>query len=273
MAYLFIVAVALYFIGQKTDKLETFFKYLSYAVTVVTFVGLGIGFDDSDNDEMDGYQNDSDSEVIDFSFNRSNLEKGDQEFKLKNYTQAVNYYKKAISDGKDLSYVYLKIGESYVELDLKNIALDYFDEALKLDPANYKTYNEIGDIYAKSKNYEEALKHYETGISYNPNYPSLWNSKASSLMNTDRIEEAVHCYEKALSLDPEYPNAWLGLGIIHYYGCDCDMALKYLDKAVKYSKGWQKPVEAQKKISMDCKMNTLCAWGRQAYVEYINRTK
>jgi len=115
---------------------------------------------------------------------------------LGNYSEAITEYKRAIEINPNLSFLYLRIGANYREMQQYELALEYFEKAtlineqlnvndpipylsiaktyvqmgqffsaglnarkaLRFDPENPDTYGQLGVIYHKARNYEGAIE-------------------------------------------------------------------------------------------------------------------
>jgi len=120
-----------------------------------------------------------------------------------NYGQAISEYKEAIHINPNLTFIYLRIGANYRELEQYENALDYFDKAatineqlgvndsipyfsiattytqmgqfllagtnarkgLNFDPDNADMFGRLGIIYHRSRNYEGAIPAFKCAIS------------------------------------------------------------------------------------------------------------
>jgi len=120
-----------------------------------------------------------------------------------NYGQAISEYKEAIHINPNLTFIYLRIGANYRELEQYENALEYFDKAatineqlgvndsipyfsiattytqmgqfllagtnarkgLNFDPDNADAFGRLGIIYHRSRNYEGAIPAFKCAIS------------------------------------------------------------------------------------------------------------
>jgi tetratricopeptide (TPR) repeat protein len=111
------------------------------------------------------------------------------------YRVAIEEYEKAAAINPNLTFLYIRIGVIYRELQIFNVALEYFEKAitvnnsngvldpipyigiaktyarqgqffiaslngekaLSIDPTNADTYGQLGDIYTRARNYEGAM--------------------------------------------------------------------------------------------------------------------
>jgi tetratricopeptide (TPR) repeat protein len=83
-------------------------------------------------------------------------------------------------------------------------AIQYFDNAIKLEPLNYFAWVNKGLILKKLDSREEALLCYDKAIGINAGYPNAWFNKGVLLGCMGKLEEAVECFEKVLAIDPNH---------------------------------------------------------------------
>jgi len=73
--------------------------------------------------------------------------------------------------------------------------------------------DEIQDLVAKGQSFLEdgkfndALDFFEQALLLNPDDPDLWNHKGIALRSMGRYEEAMECFNKSLKIDPRDKNA------------------------------------------------------------------
>lgn len=85
-----------------------------------------------------------------------------------NYAAAIEQYKRAVAVAPNQTFLYIRIGQNYRELELHDQALSYFAEAASInevlgieDPLPYiaiaKTYSRMGEFFAAALNAEKAI--------------------------------------------------------------------------------------------------------------------
>ena len=100
----------------------------------------------------------------------------------------------------DFGPAYYGLGLYYVALDEKNIALDYFDKAITLDPDFLDSYLRKGNCYHRLKRYTESIDCFDFVITREPGYLNgiAYFNKGNSLKEIKRIDDAIDCYQKAI---------------------------------------------------------------------------
>ena len=142
---------------------------------------------------------------------------GDNLILLKNYTQALDYLKKAISDtsANNISYPYHNLGVCYRELNDSEKALGFFKLSIQKTKDNLSSDHflitqsllGIADTYRYSKDYNTALSYYKQSqqIDHNNNLLKLrvLYGKAFTLFLQDKMKASLFVVQKADQLISE----------------------------------------------------------------------
>lgn len=81
-------------------------------------------------------------------------------------------------------------------------AIEFYTQAIQLDPKNHVLYSNRSAAHAQMKKYEEALADAEVTVKLNPTWSKGFSRKGAALAYLKRHEDAVKAYEEALRLDP-----------------------------------------------------------------------
>ena len=96
------------------------------------------------------------------------------------------------------------VGDAYFGLMQFGPAIEYYKQALAINPDDVDTLNDIGLAEHYEGRSADGLKYIETGITKNPYYQRIWLTKgfiyAYGIGNS---EEAVKAWERAKTIDPE----------------------------------------------------------------------
>lgn len=82
-------------------------------------------------------------------------------------------------------------------------AIDFYTEALKLDPGNHVLYSNRSAAYCKAEKFAEALADADECVKLAPNWTKGYTRKGAALEFLGRFDEAVGVYEDALQKEPE----------------------------------------------------------------------
>ena len=86
-----------------------------------------------------------------------------------------------------------------------NIALELYNQILKIDPNHSQALNNIAVIFSDSKDYQKAISAYEKAIEINPNYADAHNNLGVIYADLGENQKAKSCYEKAIEINPNLP--------------------------------------------------------------------
>lgn len=81
-------------------------------------------------------------------------------------------------------------------------AIEYFDEAIRLDPNFAPAYDNRGFRYHALGEYEKALENFTEAIRVDPNYAIAYASRGSTYHVMGEYEKAAQAYNEAIRLDP-----------------------------------------------------------------------
>ena len=88
-----------------------------------------------------------------------------------------------------------------------NIALELYNQILKIDPNHSRALNNIAVIFSDSKDYQKAISSYEKAIEINPGYADAHNNLGVIYADLGENEKAIGCYEKAIEINPNFYEA------------------------------------------------------------------
>jgi tetratricopeptide (TPR) repeat protein len=103
---------------------------------------------------------------------------------------------------EDLGRILFYIGTCLKEMGRFEEAIGVLERAVGADSEDVLNHNLLGFCYYKIKRHEEAVACFRRAVEIDPRSAIDWASLGSNLRDLGRIDEAIEMYEKALSLDP-----------------------------------------------------------------------
>ncbi|KAK6496874.1 Hsp90 cochaperone [Arthrobotrys musiformis] len=94
-------------------------------------------------------------------------------------------------------------------------AIDFFTQAIELDPTNHVLFSNRSGSHASLKDFEEALKDATKCTEIKPDWSKGWSRKGAALHGTGDLIGAIDAYEEALKLDANNATAKQGLNSVH----------------------------------------------------------
>lgn len=101
--------------------------------------------------------------------------------------------------------VYNTRGDALRQLKRYPEALECFDKAIALNPANAFAHYNRGLLFQDAKRYTEALASYDKAAELAPNDADIYNNRGVIFVELRRFDEAAANITKALALRPDYP--------------------------------------------------------------------
>ena len=154
------------------------------------------------------------------------------------YDEAIEYYQKAIKLNPDkewTSIVCQALGSIYFEIkENYEAAIASFQAGAILDPNNSDVYLSLGDVYIAENDLDNAIRAYCDSINIKSDDYRAYSKLGIALWEKDYLEEATVAYHRAIELNPEYEIAHNNLGVIYLDGMGITQeALPYFRKAIE----------------------------------------
>ncbi|BFZ55448.1 Hsp90 cochaperone [Savitreella phatthalungensis] len=93
-------------------------------------------------------------------------------------------------------------------------AIDFFSQAIQVDPQNHVLYSNRSACHASLKDYSQALTDAEKCISIKPDWAKGYTRQGAALHGLNDLPRACDAYEKALELEPSNVQAQQGMNSI-----------------------------------------------------------
>jgi cytochrome c-type biogenesis protein CcmH/NrfG len=91
-------------------------------------------------------------------------------------------------------------------------------ERLKSDPKNGDLLANIGNLYYDAQQYPTAIEYYQRAVKVQPANTGLRTDMATAYWYTGNADEAIVEFKKALSYEPNKGNTLFNLGIVQWQG-------------------------------------------------------
>lgn len=105
-------------------------------------------------------------------------------------------------DGQDVE-TYINVAVELSELDLGELAIDIYSQALLKEPDNYFLYSNLGVEFAELGDFDSALFCHEKGLAMNGFSADLWYNLACTYSLMGAVEEGLAALERAIVLDSD----------------------------------------------------------------------
>ena len=153
------------------------------------------------------------------------------------YDQAIDQLKSLLNEKSNIYDVPLLLGKCYKAKDDAYSAIDYFNQAVNIDPNNTEAYSERYELNWKRNYWSEVKNDILKLISLNSEYDesltfNLGYCNAELNYNNDAFDN----YSKVLRNNPKYASAYNNRGIIYASRGEHQLALNDYMNALKNSK-------------------------------------
>jgi tetratricopeptide (TPR) repeat protein len=161
--------------------------------------------------------------------------KGDALRYQEKYYEAVQAYDEAIRLDPANTAAWISKGNSLHEVEMYNEAVQAYDKAIELDPDDTSTWISKGDaLYIQGEyEYDDAIRAYDEAIKLDPDNDYAWEKKGNALYEEEMYDEAVQAYDKAIELDPDDTSTWINKGNALYIQGEYNDSIRCYDKAIK----------------------------------------
>ena len=111
-------------------------------------------------------------------------------------------------------------------------AIDYYSEAILLNPRYAPAYNGRGNAWFDKQEYNKAIADYDEAILLNPKYALAYNGRGNAWYAKQEYGKAIADHEKAIELDPKLASAYNGRGNAWYAKQEYNKAIADYDEAI-----------------------------------------
>lgn len=132
---------------------------------------------------------------------------------LKAYPLTLSEANEALKIDKNTAKAYFLKGFAYKEMPDTIKSISSFQTAVEIDPDYYDAYIQLGNIEAARKR-KIALQYYNNALKLQPNSAEALYNRGLLFQNMGEVEKAIEDYNAILKIDRSYANAHYNLGYI-----------------------------------------------------------
>ena len=131
------------------------------------------------------------------------LEKaGDQARAAKDYNLAIDYFQAALRKDRKNAVLYNKLGLSELRDDPTAARFD-FERAFKLNPKFAEAVNNIGAVDYMRKSFGSAAKYFKKAVALDETHPGYHVNLGAAWFSQKKMDRAIAEYMRAMELDPD----------------------------------------------------------------------
>ena len=147
-------------------------------------------------------------------------------------TKAIEYYNKALELDPANAEIYNNRSLIYKELGKPDRAVRGFLKAIQLDPGYVKAYNNIGLLYYEKHNLAAAVSSFEKAISIDPRNLESYNNLAIVYKKQNNLPKARQLYQTILKKNPGHVEAHYNLALLYEEEGDYTKAVEHYQSFV-----------------------------------------
>jgi tetratricopeptide (TPR) repeat protein len=150
-----------------------------------------------------------------------------------NFDRAIEYYNEAIKLNIMDYEGYANRGNVYFYLNKPEQAFNDYRRALSLKPDYYPALDNMGAEFAMQGKYDSALKYSSQAILIKPDYKPAYSNRALTYMKLNRNEEAIKDWQKFLEYEPEAADVYNMIGTCYQAMGKYQESLVPINKAIQ----------------------------------------
>jgi tetratricopeptide (TPR) repeat protein len=128
----------------------------------------------------------------------------------------VLFFAFACSESADTKkHRFLLKGNAELEDQHEEMALQYFNEALKIDSCFADAHNNLGTLHYRQKEYDKAIHYYTQAIACKPDFQLAYFNRANTFYEFKKPEPALSDIKEVLKVTPDTVPAIFLLGLIY----------------------------------------------------------
>lgn len=162
--------------------------------------------------------------------------------------KAVSSFKTTVEQDQEYYHAYIQLGLLYA-LKGDPIAIDYYNNALNLNPKSEEAHYNLGQFYLNKNDFNKAIEQFTTVININPKNKDAHFSLGYIHFEKLKVySEALKHFTNAANSDPKFYKAFFMVGLTYETLGDISNALKFYTRAVAINPEYEKAKEGIKRI-------------------------
>lgn len=134
-------------------------------------------------------------------------------------------------------WAYVIRGDLWIDRGENDIAINDYDEAIKLDPRNSRAWGGRGSAWANKKDYDRAVEDFSESIRLSPQDSHTVSQRGLAWHKKQQYDRAIADYNEALRLEPARPRYIYYRALVRQDQQDYEQAIDDFDEVIKLSPG------------------------------------
>lgn len=160
------------------------------------------------------------------------------------FQTALQYVDEALRINPKYRDAYIMKGTIFLMQDKQNLAISSYETAIQQDPNFELAYLRLGQLYTEDEKFDVAIEKFRSAVALNPKLSDAIYGVAYCEQMLNRFDEAIKVYRKLMQVDSKYHLGWFNIGYIKQFNTDnqIDSAIVYYQMATdiqpEFVKGW-----------------------------------
>jgi tetratricopeptide (TPR) repeat protein len=113
-------------------------------------------------------------------------------------------------------------------------AIEYLDNAIKLQPNNAEAYTKRGAAYINLGQYQQAIEDFNKSIGLKQDYVFAYNNRGAAHIKLGQYQQAIEDFNKAIGLKKDYASAYNNRGTVYLVQGNKKLGCLDLQKACEF---------------------------------------
>lgn len=176
------------------------------------------------------------------------LKRGDELYQQEKYTEALNEYKRVLTENPELYLAYERSGRCYSKLDDLDNAIKAFKSMLAKEPQSRETLINLSVVYFQKGEVEAGIKYLNQLDEKSLKDPDLFYKIGILLFKKRKIDIAIDYFNQCIILDPNYVDGYYQLALVYLNQANMQEAKKNLEKVIELAPDSEKAAIAKKTL-------------------------
>ncbi len=161
------------------------------------------------------------------------LSTGNDAYEAKEYSQAIEQYKRCTQLNPNISEVWFNWGLTLYALNEFDDAIKKYTIALSHDRKNPIIHNNLGDAYYRLMEFKSAIREYDTALELDAKYLKAYYNRGLAFACLTQYKEAAKNFTEVISIEKDFAEAYNVRGLTFYYMNEYDKAIDDFNKAIE----------------------------------------
>ena len=154
----------------------------------------------------------------------------------KDYDKAIVCFQKAIElapENPDIVEAYYQRGNAYQDKGELDLAIDDYNQALKLDPRLVEAYNNRGITYSRKGELDRAIRDLDRVIELDPSYTDAYSNRGLAYLRKGDLDRGIRDLDQVIKLNPGLVGAYHNRGTARRTKGNLDLAIADYNQIIK----------------------------------------